>query len=210
MNAVAAILLAAGRSRRMGAFKPLLPFGDKTVIETCVENLRAAGVGEIVVVVGHRADEVRARLRHSGVEFALNDAAESEMGVSIARGVEEISDGIETFLVALGDQPAIPPGVIRHLLAERKRVGGQLVAPQWQNRGGHPVLIGSEYRDELLHLDPQRGLRALFESHREDVRRVSVDSPYVVRDMDVWEDYCALHEEVFGVPPSVAAPANQS
>lgn len=210
MNAVAAILLAAGRSRRMGAFKPLLSFGDKTVIETCVENLRAGGVGEIVVVIGHRADEVRARLRHSGVGFALNDAAGSEMGVSIARGVEKISGGARTLLVALGDQPAIPPGVIRRLLAERKRAGAGLVVPQWQNRGGHPVLIDLEYRDGLLHLDPQRGLRALFETHREDVRRVSVDSPYVARDMDVWEDYCALHEEVFGVPPSAAAPANRS
>ncbi|MBA2647683.1 MAG: nucleotidyltransferase family protein [Pyrinomonadaceae bacterium] len=204
MNAVAAILLAAGRSRRMGAFKPLLPFGDKTVIETCVENLRAGGVGEIVVVVGHRADEVRERLQHLEIKFALNDLAESEMGVSIARGVEKISDRAETLLIALGDQPAIHPGVIRHLLAERKRAGAQLVIPQWQNRGGHPVLIDSEYRNELLRLDRERGLRALFEAHQEEVRRVSVDSPYVVRDMDVWEDYRALHEEMFGVAPAAA------
>ncbi len=204
MNNVAAILLAAGRSRRMSAFKPLLPFGDKTVIETCVENLRAGGVGEIVVVVGHRSDEVKSRLQHLEIKFALNDLAESEMGVSIARGVEKISNGVRTFLVALGDQPAIPPPVIRHLIAERKRAGARLVIPQWQRRGGHPVLIDSEYRDELLHLDPQRGLRALFESHREDVRRVSVDSPYVARDMDVWEDYRALHEEMFGVPPAAS------
>jgi molybdenum cofactor cytidylyltransferase len=59
---LSAILLAAGRSRRMGAFKPLLPFGARTVIETCIDNLRAAGVTEIVVVVGHRGAEVRARL----------------------------------------------------------------------------------------------------------------------------------------------------
>ncbi len=206
MKDVAAILLAAGRSRRMGAFKPLLPFGGKTVIEACIGNLRAGGVEEIVVVIGHRADEVRARLQHLDVGFALNDAAESEMGVSIARGVEKISDGARTLIVALGDQPAIPPVLIRHLLAERKRTGAQIIVPQWQNRGGHPMLIDAEYRDELLHLDTQRGLRALIESHRGEVRRVSVDSPYVVRDMDVWEDYYTLHEEVFGVPPSAAAP----
>ncbi|MFL6229050.1 MAG: NTP transferase domain-containing protein, partial [Pyrinomonadaceae bacterium] len=55
---VAAILLAAGRSRRMGAFKPLLPFGATTVIESCINNLRGAGVAEIVVVLGHRAEEL--------------------------------------------------------------------------------------------------------------------------------------------------------
>ncbi|MGB8510146.1 MAG: NTP transferase domain-containing protein, partial [Pyrinomonadaceae bacterium] len=62
MNAVAAIILAAGRSRRMGAFKPLLPFGGRTVVEACIENLRAAGVAEIVVVLGHRAAELRVLL----------------------------------------------------------------------------------------------------------------------------------------------------
>ncbi len=66
------------------------------------------------------------------------------------------------------------------------------------------MLIDSEYRNELLRLDRERGLRALFEAHQEEVRRVSVDSPYVVRDMDVWEDYRALHEEMFGVAPATA------
>ena len=93
-TAPAAILLAAGRSRRMGAFKPLLPFGARTVVATCVDNLLAAGVGEVVVVLGHRAGEVRAHLSsHTQVRFAVNDEAGSEMGVSIARGVEALSEG---------------------------------------------------------------------------------------------------------------------
>src|SRR5256886_9179074 len=87
---VAAILLAAGQSRRMGAFKPLLPFGDQTVIESCIANLRASEVDEIVVVVGHRADEVREHLKEAGVRFAVNSDPESAMAVSIARGVEQI------------------------------------------------------------------------------------------------------------------------
>src|SRR5918993_92601 len=90
---VSAVLLAAGRSRRMGAFKPLLPFGGRTVAEACVESLRAGGAGEVVVVLGHRAEELRARLEGYGfVRFALNEEAGSEMGASIARGVERVSD----------------------------------------------------------------------------------------------------------------------
>ncbi len=207
MNAVAAILLAAGRSRRMGAFKPMLAFGDKTVIETCIENLRAAGVEEITVVVGHRADEIRARLAHVNVRFAVNHDAESEMGASIARGVEHTSQKAEAVLIALADQPAIPPEIIRRLISERERTGASLVLPQWQGRGGHPVLIDLCYRDELLNLDTQKGLRTLFDDHRAHVLRVSVDSPYVARDMDLWEDYRALHEEVFGFSPSLLLPA---
>src|SRR5436189_4357414 len=88
---VAAILLAAGQSRRMGAFKPLLPFGESTVIESCIANLRGASVDEIIVVLGHRADEVREHLQKANVGFAVNDDPKSEMSVSIARGVEQVS-----------------------------------------------------------------------------------------------------------------------
>src|SRR5256885_11847882 len=72
-NKVAALLLAAGQSRRMGAFKPLLPFGGSTVVDSCIANLRGASVDEIIVVVGHRADEVREHLQNANVTFALND-----------------------------------------------------------------------------------------------------------------------------------------
>src|ERR1044071_7284844 len=96
---IAAVVLAAGQSRRMGAFKPLLPFGAKSVVESCVDNLRAGGVSEIVVVVGHRADEVRASLSQLPVRFAVNEAAASEMGASIAIGVEAMSDEARAVLV---------------------------------------------------------------------------------------------------------------
>src|ERR1044072_7341597 len=97
-----AILLAAGRSRRMGAFKPLLPFGAQTVIETCVGSLRAGGVERVVVVVGFRGDEIVERLAHlQPVSFAFNEDAESEMNVSIARGVEQIPERTEAIFVAL-------------------------------------------------------------------------------------------------------------
>jgi molybdenum cofactor cytidylyltransferase len=202
MNDIAAILLAAGRSRRMGAFKPLLPFGNRTVIETCIANLRAADVSDIIVVVGHRADDLRQHLRSLNVLFALNTDAESEMSVSIARGVEQVSEDAKALLISLADHPAVPGDTIREIIDEWKR-GARLVQPEHKRRGGHPVLIDLAYRDELLQLDPQTGLRCLFETHREEVRRLPVDSPYIARDMDTWEDYIRLHEEVFGRPPSV-------
>src|SRR5688500_152347 len=98
---IAAVLLAAGRSRRMGAFKPLLPFGGSTVVEACVAALREAGAGEVVVVLGHRGEEVRAALAVApGVRFAVNEAEGSEMGVSVARGVEALPPETRAALVA--------------------------------------------------------------------------------------------------------------
>jgi molybdenum cofactor cytidylyltransferase len=198
---ISAILLAAGRSRRMGAFKPLLPFGERTVVEACINNLSSGGVEEIIVVIGHRADEMRGRLGHLPVRFAINAEAESEMGVSIARGIEQISSQAEAVFIALVDQPAIPPEVVQFLIAERTRTRAQLIVPEHEGRGGHPVLIDLSFRPQLLNLDPQKGLRGLFEASREKVSRVAVASAYVARDMDRWDDYCALHREVFGTEP---------
>ena len=200
---IAAIVLAAGRSRRMGAFKPLLPFGGRTVAEACVEGLRGAGVGEVVVVVGHRAEEVRAALAGvEGVRFALNDEAGSEMGVSVARGVEAVSGGARAVLVALVDQPAVPPSAIEAVVGAWRRTGARLVVPEWEGRGGHPVLVDLAFREQLLSLVPREGLRALFNTHRAEVLRVPAGSPFVARDMDTWEDYVMLHREVFGIEPA--------
>ena len=185
----------------MGAFKPLLPFGERTVVEACIGNLCEGGIEEIVVVVGHRAEEMQERLAHLPVRFAVNADAESEMGVSIARGVEGVSSEASAVFIALVDQPAIPPSTIAFLNSEGKRTGARLIIPEYEGRGGHPVRIDLSLRDELMNLDPQQGLRALFEAHREEVLRVPVTSPFIARDMDQWDDYCALYREVFGTEP---------
>jgi len=196
---IVAIVLAAGRSSRMGAFKPLLPFGPRTVIETCLENLREAGIRKIVVVVGHRAGEVKAKLRDWSISFAHNPDPSSAMSASIACGVATIREA-EAVLIALADQPAIPASVVRALLDERARSRAKLLVPEWQGRRGHPVLVDFSLREELLRLDEARGLRALLDRRQEELRSIPVESPYVVRDVDTWEEYCALHEEVFGRP----------
>ncbi|MGA9995930.1 MAG: nucleotidyltransferase family protein [Pyrinomonadaceae bacterium] len=203
---VVAILLAAGRSSRMGAFKPLLPFGERTVVESCISNLVRGGIKKIVVVIGHRAGDVRERLARSPVRFALNLDEESEMSVSIRRGVEQVPMDAGALMIALVDQPAVPPEVIKLLIDEWKRKRARVVVPEYEGRGGHPVLIDRSLREELLRLNSQKGLRGLFDAHRKDVLRVPVTSAYVARDMDTWEDYCALYRSVFGlVPPDERA-----
>ncbi len=199
MHQVAAILLAAGQSSRMGAFKPLLPFGKQTVIESCIDYLCKSGVETIVVVLGHRADEVRKGLYGLPISFAINANPTSEMAASIAAGVCELPETPQATLIALVDHPAIPAAVVSSLMAEWEK-GARLVIPTWQNRGGHPVLVDLSFRAQLLDLDPKRGLKALFEAHRREVKRVAVASPFVARDMDTWDDYRALYEEVTGEP----------
>lgn len=200
-NAVGAIVLAAGRSRRMGAFKPLLPFGPKTIIETCIDNLRGGGVESVVVVVGAgpRSVKLKAHLHAANVTFATNPDPESEMSASIAAGVRALPKGIQAVIINPADHAAVPPEVVAKLISEWK-LGAQLVKPTWKDHGGHPVLIDISFRDELLSLNPKGGLKKFFSERQDQVKRVAVKSNYIARDMDTWDDYAALHQEVFGFP----------
>jgi CTP:molybdopterin cytidylyltransferase MocA len=203
---VAAILLAAGRSRRMGAFKPLLPFGDSTVIETSITNFLSAGVKEIVVVTGHRGDDLRDQLKSYRIYFAGNPNPDSEMSVSIAKGIARVDLDARAVLIMPADYPAVPAEIIELLIDEWQRSGARLIQPEYAGRGGHPVLVDLYYRHELMELDPQSGLRSLFDRNRAEVRRVPVSSPFVARDMDTWDDYCDLHLTVFGRKPRQTGP----
>jgi molybdenum cofactor cytidylyltransferase len=201
---IAAIILAAGRSRRMGAFKPLLPFGDGTVIESCIRNIRAAGIEEIVVVTGYRAEELREHLKNHSITFAFNPNPDSEMSVSIALGIDQVNFDKKAVLITPVDHPAVPAEIIKSVVDEWNRAGARLVQPEHQGRGGHPVLIDLAFRNELMHLDPKIGLRSLFDQHRAEVHRLPVASPFVARDMDTWEDYLDLHLAVFGWKPELS------
>jgi molybdenum cofactor cytidylyltransferase len=183
----------------MGAFKPLLPFGKKTVIECCIDYLRDGGVETIVVVLGHRAEEVQKSLAGHELIFAINPDPNSEMGASVAAGVSALPPSCEAALIALSDHPAVPSKIVSTLIETWKK-GARLVIPTWKERGGHPVLVDLSFKPELLNLSSRGGLRALFEAHKNDVKRVPVDSPFIARDMDTWDDYRTLHEEVTGKP----------
>jgi CTP:molybdopterin cytidylyltransferase MocA len=186
----------------MGAFKPLLAWGGGTVVEACVDSLLEGGADEVVAVAGHRGQEVRAALRgRRRVRVVLNEDAGSEMGVSVARGVEAVGGEAGAVLVALADQPAVPASAVREVIDAWRRTGAPLVVPAHGGRGGHPVLVDLRFRAELLGLPEDRGLRALFDAHREETLRLHVASGYVVRDIDTWEEYTALHREVFGRTP---------
>jgi len=98
----------------------------------------------------------------------------------------------------------VPSEVVEILISEWQK-GAQWIVPTCNQRGGHPVLIDLGSRADLLSLDPRGGLKMLFHAHPDRVRRVTVNSNYIARDMDTWDDYRALHEEVFGVPPPESA-----
>ena len=198
MKGIAAILLAAGQSRRMGGpFKPLLPFGQQTVIQSCINYLTQGGAESLIVVLGHRAEEIRKRLIQESVGFAVNPDPGSEMTASIAAAVRQLPETTRAILIAPVDYPAVPADVVSSLVDEWSK-GFRLVKPTHHGRGGHPVLVDFALRDELLNLDPAIGLKGLFAKYETETKRLEVGSPFVARDIDTWDDYLHLYREIFG------------
>ena len=185
----------------MGRFKPLLPFGSKTVIESCVDTYLAAGIQTIIVVLHHQGDAIKSQLQKVPVQFAFNPDPKSEMSVSIECGVRVIPEAAQAVFITPADYPAVPPTVVSALVQPWSQGQAKLLVPEYGNRGGHPVLIDISFRDELLDLDSKGGLRGFLQDHRRDVLRVPVDSPFIARDLDTWDDYQTLHHDVFGFFP---------
>ncbi len=162
-----------------------------------------------MVVLGHRGDEIREHLKQRSLTFAFNAHPGAPMSTSIARGIERLDHDTGCVLITPVDHPAVSSHTITQIISAWK-AGHALVQPEYQGRGGHPVLIDLQYRAELQHLDPDKGLRGFFDNHRSAVRRLPIDSPFVACDMDTWDDYLRLHEVVFGHKPvAPAAPGRR-
>lgn len=192
------LVLAAGMARRMGTTKQLLPFGDKTVLQTVVDTLVDAKLAGVAVVLGHDAEAVRDSLRGRPVRFCVNEAYREGMFSSVLCGLRALPADADAALIALGDQPQIALNAVR-AVAQAYREGDKgIVVPVSGGRRGHPVLIDlSRYRREILSLSGDRGLKPVVRGHPEDTLEVPVDDEGILRDLDTPEDYRAEVARMF-------------
>jgi molybdenum cofactor cytidylyltransferase len=189
-DALAAVVLAAGESRRMGTPKQLLPFGDRTILQCVVDTLLTAGVGEVIVVVGHLADRVRAVLGERPVRAVENALYREGMLSSVKCGVRAIGAGCDTLLLALGDQPHISAAVVSELICRYRQGTAGIVIPRYGSKKGHPIILNvPRYRDAILQLPDDVGLNALIQEYIDDVCLIDMATEDVIRDIDYPEDY---------------------
>jgi len=186
---ICAIILAAGRSRRMGAQKLLLPIGGGTVIGHIVDEVLRSPVDETLVVVGPDGAKVAEALAGRRVALVTNDDADGEMLSSVRCGLRALPPGCEAVLAALGDQPGITADTISRMIVAFRTGGRGIVVPVHGGKPGHPILFSVRYREEVLTRYDNVGLRGLRQAHPEDVLELSAAGPSVLTDMDVPEDY---------------------
>jgi molybdenum cofactor cytidylyltransferase len=194
----AAIILAAGSSSRMGAgrHKLLLPLGERPVLAHVIDTTLASQARPIVVVLGHQAEQVRARIApyatHHNISIIINGDYMKGISTSIHAGVQALmgrDDAPDSALVILGDQPLMTNQIIDKLIAARRTTGQRIITPLYNGQHGNPVLFDASLFPELMQITGDEGARSVVGRHRQQVATVELGDAMASFDVDTWEAY---------------------
>ena len=190
---IAGLILAAGESSRMGTPKATLAYRGCTFLESIVETLRSGGLERIIVVLGHRAEEIQPRVHMGATEVVINPDYRCGQTSSLQAGLRALAaDGPEAVLLCLVDHPAVSAGTVRGIVSAFRESAAPVVIPTYQGRRGHPVLIGRQLFEELLGLTGDAGADSVVRRYRPATQYVEVEDEGVVIDVDDPEDYRRL------------------
>lgn len=180
-----AIVLAAGRSRRMGADKLVAEAAGKPVIVHVVERIAAAGLPPPIVVISPEGEAVRAALAAHTVTVAVAQDSAAGMSRSLRAGIAAAPDSWHGALICLGDMPLIPADLLREMASEAGP--DSIFVPRHRGRPGNPVLWGRAYFARLAALDGDAGARTLFGELVGALRFFDTADPGVAIDVDTPE-----------------------
>jgi molybdenum cofactor cytidylyltransferase len=183
---VAAIILAAGRSTRMGGPNKLLAeLGGKPLVRTVTEQALASKAQGVIVVTGHQADQVQQALRGLKVTFVHNPDFADGLATSVKAGISAVPGNADGAVICLGDMPLISAHLIDRLIeAFAPDAGNLIVVPVSDGRRGNPVLWSRRFFNELMTLDGDIGARHLISRHSEAVAEVPVEGHGAFLDID--------------------------
>ncbi len=186
---LAAIVLAAGESKRMGRQKLLLPFGAENVIAKTLNNLRQAGICPIYLVVGYKKQELLNSINTEGLRIIENSQYQTGQSSSVKAGIKAIPRGYGAMFV-LGDQPLIPPSLYKEIADAYKKGLAPIVLPE-DNKGkrGNPAVFAPELFEEIMALRGDTGPRGLLEKYKESSQAVISDEAGIFLDLDTFAAY---------------------
>jgi molybdenum cofactor cytidylyltransferase len=188
---IAAIVLAAGQSRRMGAKNKLhLPVNGEALLRRTVKTLQASELGEIVVVLGHQSQLAHALLEGLAVRSVYNERYLSGQMSSVHCGLAALKKSNAGVMIALADQPAITTEEINLLIDSfRGRSTGEVVIPTFRGARGNPIVISEQSRSDILCGKRDLGCRKFIEKNPGLVKMVEMPSSGVIIDLDTPADY---------------------
>lgn len=181
---IAAIVLAAGRSSRMGTHKLLLPLGGRPLVSYAVAaTLRSAATPDIVVL-GHDAARVRAALPAGRLQIVINERYAEGMATSLQAGLAAVSEPARGALIVLADQPLLTTAAINRILAEASAHPTDIVAATYAGARGHPVYFPASLFPELHAITGDEGGRSVIARHARQLHLVPIEPPELGLDVD--------------------------
>ena len=187
------LILAAGLSSRLGEFKPLLPLCGKTVIENTIDSMLISGVNQIVLVTGHRGEEVEEIIKNRYIENTVIctkniEYASTDMLASIKIGLK-LMPKCKAFFLLPGDMPVIGKDTYLSVYRKMSESNKEIVFPLLKGKRKHPPLIKYSLIHEILKYEGQGGLRELWKHHEKEIGEVAVNDRGCKTDLDTYEEY---------------------
>ena len=186
---ISGLVLGAGASSRYGQPKQLLPFRETTLLGWVITQAeRARELGEVIVVLGRAADEIRERVDFGNAKVVDNPVFTEGCSSSYRAGLGAIDPRADAIMIILGDQPGVTPEIIDGV-AEKWREGDkQIVLASYQGRLGHPMLFAKPMFDKLVGLHGDKAAWKLVDAHPDLLIEAPFDRPFP-EDIDTVEDF---------------------
>lgn len=189
MAGVGAVIVGAGMSERMKAFKPLLPFEDTTIARHVVTLVKEAGADPVLLVTGYRGDELEAHLADMGIRFLRNTRYDqTQMFDSVCMGIRAILEECDKILLMPIDTPAIRSSTFARVM----KIDADMVRTVYGGEPGHPILLRSQVAARLCEYKGERGLRGAMEESGYSITNLIVDDKGVNWDVDTQQEYHKL------------------
>jgi molybdenum cofactor cytidylyltransferase len=190
-TAIPVILVGGREVRHLRVPKQILPFGDSTVLGKTLRAYLDAGVSEVIVVLGYKADQIIANLGPlpSNVRIVRNPIFEEGMATFLKAGLREMTPGARSFCVGICDQPLLTADLVREFIGAFYEGGKKLLVPVMQTSLGLPVVLDSSLIDEIQALPPRGELWDLIKRHGDDLVDHPTGYTAVIRSIEDQDDY---------------------
>jgi molybdenum cofactor cytidylyltransferase len=189
---ISGLILGAGASERLGQPKQLLPFGGTTLLGWVIAQAqRAAGLDELVVVLGRAADQIRQRVDFGATKVVENPVFGEGCASSYRAGIGALDPQSEAIMIILGDQPGITPGVMDQVAEEWRQGESQIALCSYRGRKGHPMIFARPLFDRLLGLHGDKAAWKLVDANPDLVQEIEFDLPFP-EDINTWNDFDRL------------------
>lgn len=188
-NRVGAVLVAAGRSSRVGTMKQLLDWHGRSILRHLSSVLLDADLDPVVVVLGHEAERLREEIDDLPLRVVVNEDYDRGMFSSVQCGFRALMEEVDACVVALVDQPRIDPDLLRRLVREHMHEGAQVTIPVYAGQTGHPIVVGRNVATASTRTEGNATLRDVLSAFSDLTHHARADGDCILTDIDTLEEY---------------------